>query len=143
MSEAKTLTKQQLLNTIEKLEKNPHDKVGLLGDIGITTLGAAGAGAVAAVLGTTTASIPLITAVTGIGMTVAAPVGLIAGVAVVGGAAIYGISRLIKDGGYHDGKRKQLLNEYKERLRETEAKEKRSSFDESDKTKFYIFLKEP
>jgi len=143
MSDKQNFTKEQLIKTIEQLEKNPNDRVGILADVGVTALGAAGAGAAAAVLGTTTASIPIITAVTGIGMVVAAPAALIAGAAVAGGAAIYGVSRLIKNGGFNEGKRKQLLNEYKEKLREVEAKERRSNFDEHDRTRFYSFLKEP
>ncbi len=143
MSEKQELTKEKLIDIIEKLEKNPSDRVGILADIGVTALGAVGAGAAAAVLGTTTASIPIITAVTGIGMVVAAPVALVAGAAVAGGAAIYGVSRLIKDGGFNEGKRKQLLNEYKDRLKDIEAKERQSNFDEHDKTSFYSFLKEP
>ncbi|MEH2401073.1 hypothetical protein [Nostoc sp.] len=143
MSDTQNMTKEQLLKTIEKLENNPNDRVGTLADVGITVLGAAGAGAAAAVLGTTTASIPILTAITGIGMVVAAPVALVAGAAVAGEAAVYGVSRLIKDGGFNEGKRKQLLNEYQERLKEIKAKERQSGLDEKDKTKFHLFLKEP
>lgn len=151
MSEDKNLTKEQLLKTIEQLEKNPNDKVGILADVGVATLSAAGigfGGFVAATIGTTTASIPIITAITGItGAVIAAPVALVAGAAVAGGAAAYGVGRLIKDSAkdssFHEGKRKQLLNELKEKLRETEAKERQSNFDERDKTKFHLFLKEP
>jgi hypothetical protein len=143
MSETQKLTKEQLLKMIEELAKNPDDKVGILADVGIATLGAAGAGVAAAFFGTTTASIPIITAITGIGMVVAAPISLVAGAAVAGGAAMYGMSRLIKDGGFHDGKRKQFLNEYKDRLKEIEAKERQSELSEFDKTKFHLFLKEP
>ncbi|WP_197480222.1 hypothetical protein [Anabaena sp. 4-3] len=143
MSNKKNLTKEELLKVIDQLEKNPNDKVGIFADIGITAFGAAGAGAAAALLGTTTASIPIITAVTGIGMVVAAPAFLVAGAAVAGGAALYGVSRLIKDGGFHEGKQKQLLAEYRERLREIELKERQSQLDEHDKTKFHLFLKEP
>lgn len=143
MVDGQKLTKEKLIEKIEELEKNPSDGVGILGDIAVTALGAVGSGAAAALLGTTTASIPIITAVTGIGMVVAAPAALVAGAAVAGGAAVYGVSRLIKDGGFHEGKRKQLLNEYKDRLSELEAKERQSKLDEHDKTKFYSFLKEP
>ena len=51
----------------------------------MVALGAGGAGAAALVLGETIASIPIITALTGFGMVVAAPVALVAGAAVVGG----------------------------------------------------------
>ncbi|MBD1907244.1 hypothetical protein NDI37_08325 [Funiculus sociatus GB2-A5] len=140
MSEQQNLTKEQLIKVIEQLEKNPNDRSGILGDVGVTALGAAGAGVAAAFFGATTAYIPII----GVTLAVAAaPVTLVAGAAVAGGAAVYGVSRLIKDGGFNEGKRKQLLNEYKEKLREVEAKERQSNFDEHDKTRFYSFLKEP
>lgn len=143
MSNKQNPTKEQLLKAIERLEQNPDDKIGILADVGITALGAAGAGVAAAFFGTTTASIPIITALTGLSIAVAAPVGLVAGAAVAGGVAIYGISRLIKDGGFNDGKRNQLLHEYRERLKEVEAKDRRSEVNEHDITNFYVFLKEP
>jgi len=58
MSNRRKLTREQLVKTIERLESNPNDRVGLLGDVGVTAIGAIGTGAVAAVLGATTASIP-------------------------------------------------------------------------------------
>jgi hypothetical protein len=61
---------------------------------------------------------------------------------VVDEAAVYGVSRSIKDNDFHEGKRKQLLNECKKHLREFEAKERRSNFDKQDKTRFYLVLKE-
>jgi hypothetical protein len=137
------LTKEQLIKLIEQLEKNPNDRIGILGDAGVTVLGAAGAGAAAALLGSTTASIPLFTALTGFGVVVAAPFAVVAGAAVVGGAAVYGVSRLIKDGGFNEGKRRQLLNELNEKLKETEINERQSNLTDLDKTKFYSFLKEP
>lgn len=150
MSDNQNMTKEQLLKAIEQLEKNPNDRVGILADIGVAALGAAGLGLggfVAASIGATTASIPILTAITGISMVVAAPAVVVGGAAVAGGAAAYGVARLIKDSakdsGFNEGKRKQLLNELKERLRETEAKDRQSNFDERDRTKFHSFLKEP
>lgn len=137
------LTKEKLIKLIEQLEKNPNDRIGILGDAGVTVLGAAGAGAAAALLGSTTASIPLFTALTGFGVVVAAPFAVVAGAAVVGGAAVYGVSRLIKDGGFNEGKRRQLLNELNEKLKETEINERQSNLNDRDKTDFYSFLKEP
>ncbi|MEP0859303.1 hypothetical protein [Trichocoleus sp. DQ-U1] len=143
MSNKQELTKEQLIKIIEQLEKNPNDRVGILGNVGVTALGAAGSGAAAALVFAPTTSIPIITAVTGLAAVGAAPVTLVAGAAVVGGAAVYGLSRLIKGGGFNEGKRNQLLNEYKEKLKEAEAKERQSNFNEHDKTEFYSFLKEP
>jgi uncharacterized membrane protein YqiK len=58
MSGNKTVTKEQILKAIKQLEKNPNDKMGILGDIGIVgvgaVLGAGAAGTVAAAAGATT-----------------------------------------------------------------------------------------
>jgi hypothetical protein len=143
MAGKQKFTKEQLIKLIEQLEKNPNDRIGILGDAGVTVLGAAGAGAAAALFGSTTASIPLFTALTGFGVVVAAPFAAVAGAAVVGGAAVYGVSRLIKDGGFNEGKRKQLLNELNEKLKEIEINERQSKLNVRDKTEFYSFLKEP
>jgi len=139
MSNNQNPTKEQLLKTIERLKQNPHDKVGILGDIGITAAGAVGA---AAIFGTTTASIPIITALTGVGMVVAAPITLVAGAAVAGGAALYGISRIIKSGGFQEGKRDELLREYEENLKDIEAKERCSEVKGRDTTDFYASLED-
>lgn len=144
MSGKQELTKDKLIKIIEKLEKNPKDRVGVLADIGVTAIGAAGAGAAAAFFGATTASIPIVTALTGATITIAAaPVALVAGSVIAGGAAMYGVSRLIKGGGSMEGKRKQLLADYKDKLKNIEAKERQSSFNDQDKTNFYSFLKDP
>lgn len=143
MADTKHPTKEQLLKTIEQLEKNPHDRGGILGEIGIVALGAAGAGSAAAVFGATTASIPLITALTGVSLAIAAPVGLVAGAAVAGGAVAYGIAQLIKDGSLHEGKRQRILDECRERLKDIEKKERKAALNEDDKTRFHVFLKEP
>ena len=53
MSKKNEVTKEQLLKAIEKLEKNPHDKLGILADIGIGAVGAVGAGAAVVAFGGT------------------------------------------------------------------------------------------
>lgn len=148
MSSEKTVTREQLLKTIEELEKNPHDKLGILGDVGIvavgTGLGALGAGAVATAAGAT--AIPVLTAVgswAGLTLVAATPVGWVLGTAAAGGAAAYGISRLVKGSGYTEGKKKAMLIQYKERKKEMEAKERASTIEDTDRTKFHIALKEP
>ncbi|MBW4582105.1 MAG: hypothetical protein KME42_21275 [Tildeniella nuda ZEHNDER 1965/U140] len=144
MSNTQNFTKEQLLKAIERLEQNPDDKVGILASVGITALGAVGTGAAAAIFGATTASIPIITALTGFTLTVAAaPVALVAGAAVAGGAAFYGISRFVKDGGFQEGKRDQLSKEYWDKLKDLQARERRSEVKQHDITDFYVFLKEP
>src|SRR6476646_3969142 len=148
MSSEKTVTKEQLLKTIEKLEKNPHDKLGILGDVGIvavgTGLGALGAGAVATAAGAT--AIPVLTTVgawAGITLVGATPIGWVIGTAAAGGAAAYGISRLVKGSGYTEGKKQAMLIQFKEWQKEIEVKEQASSVQDTDKTQFHIALKEP
>ena len=143
MSEPKQASKQELLKMIKKLEKNPHDRIGILGEFGVAGIGAVAGGAAAAVFGATTVSVPLVTALTGISLVAAAPLALVAGAAVAGGAATYGVAQLVKGGGYTAGKQAELLRAYQDRLKDIEAKERKDNLQDIDKTNFYIFLKEP
>lgn len=131
----KNLTKEQLLKTLEELEKNPQDKLTILADIGIGIVGAAGAGYAASVLGASAIFFGLIP--------VAAPVAVVAGGAALGGLALVGVKKILFDGTYDKGKRDQIRIQIEEILRDIEAKEKASSLGENDKNQFYIFLKEP
>ena len=135
MSANKTPTKEQILKSIEQLEKNPHDKLGILGDIGIGVVGAAGAGAAAAAFGGGSILFGLIA--------VAPPVGLVVGGAALGAAALVGVKRMLFDGTFDQGKRAEMLKQLKEQLRDVEAKERGSKLEDSDKTKFIVSLKEP
>jgi hypothetical protein len=135
MSENKTPTKEQILKAIEQLEKNPHDKLGILADIGIGVVGAASAGAAVAAFGGTSLLFGLIT--------VAPPVGLVVGGAALGAAALVGAKRILFDGTFTQGKKAEILRQLKDQLKEVEAKERVSKLGENDKNQFYIFLKEP
>jgi hypothetical protein len=143
MPQSPKLTKEELLKLLEELESQPNDRGEILGKIGVVTVGTVGAGAAAAVFGSSVASIPIITALTGIGFAVAAPVALVAGAAVAGGAVMYGAAELIKGGSSWEAKRAALLKEYYSRLKELERKERASGLTNQDKTNFYSFLKEP
>lgn len=135
MSENKTPTKEQILKAIEQLEKNPNDKLGILADIGIGVVGAAGAGAAVAAFGGASLLFGLIT--------VAPPVGLVVGGAALGAAALVGAKRILFDGRFTQGKKAEMLRQLKAQLKEVEAKERASNLCENDKNQFYIFLKEP
>lgn len=120
MSSEKTVSKKQLLKVIDELQKNPNDRVRILGDFGITGvgigLGAAAAGTLAAMAGAT--AIPaLTTAASWIGITAVAatPVGWVVGVGIAGGAVAFGMSRLIRGGGIAEGRKKELLQVYQDR----------------------------
>ncbi|UNU23744.1 hypothetical protein D0A37_07630 [Microcoleus vaginatus HSN003] len=135
MSGNKTLTKEQILKAIEELEKNPHDKLGILADIGIGVVGAGAAGAAVAAFGGTSILFGLIA--------VAPPVGLVVGGAALGAAALVGAKRIFFDGTFNEGKKAEMLQQLKEQQREVETKERASKLGESDKTKFIVSLKEP
>ncbi|MEG4996797.1 hypothetical protein QUB13_03665 [Microcoleus sp. B4-D4] len=135
MSGNKTLTKEQILKAIEELAKNPHDKLGILADIGIGVVGAGAAAGAVAAFGGTSILFGLIA--------VAPPVGLVVGAAALGAAALVGAKRIIFDGNFNEGKKAEMLQQLKEQLREVEAKERASKVRDSDKTKFIVSLKEP
>ncbi|WP_334781299.1 hypothetical protein [Nostoc sp.] len=68
---------------------------------------------------------------------------IVAGAAVLGGAAIFGAKRFLIDGTHHEGKREEMLRQLRDQLREIEAKERQFDISEKDKTQLYSFLKEP
>ena len=135
MSETKTPNKEQILKAIEKLEKNPHDKIGILSDIGIGVVGAAGAGYAASLLGASALFFGLVP--------VAAPIAVVAGGAALGGLALVGIKKMLFDGTFDEGKKSEMLKQLKENLRQVEAKERASKLGDSDKNQFYVLLKDP
>ena len=146
--EFKAPSKRELLKALHRLEKNPDSKERLFGDIGITALGGAlgaAAGGTAATAAGVTSIWGITTAASCLGLSVvsATPVGWIAGTAIAGSAAGYGISRLICGGAYTEGKIAELKRELEDRINEINAKEKASTVSESDLTEFSIFLKEP
>jgi hypothetical protein len=141
------VTKEQLLKIIEKLQKNPEDKIRILGDTGITImgagLGAAAAGSIAGITGAT--SIFGLTSAAGwFGITAVSstPVGWVIGSTIAGGALAYVITRLIHDGGLAEGRKLELLQQYRHAANEMETKERVDNINSSDKTKFILSMKE-
>lgn len=147
MSATPQVTRKQLLKAIDELEKNPHDKVRLLGDAGITIVGAglgyAAVGAIAGTAGVTTllGSAGLGTMLGGV-FVAATPVGWVLGTTVAAGAAAYGISRMIRSGGLAEGRKAELLQKYKEEAKRIESKERAGDISESDRTQFHLSLRE-
>ena len=138
------LSKEEILKLISKLRKDPNAKYGILADLGIASAGMAGAGAVAAVAGAGVAPIGFgITALTGLGIVVAAPVGLVAGVAVVGGVTAYGITQAVRFKARQHGKREQMIQQLNEMLRNMTYDETKAQITETDKTRFIFFLEDP
>ena len=147
MSEAQQATKKQLLKVIDDLEASPSDRVRILGDVGITSvgigLGAAAAGTVATIAGAT--AIPVVTtAASWLGVTAVAatPVGWVVGAALAGGALAYGVSRLIRDGSRSEGRKRELLQVYRERLQEMQRREQVQEITALDRNRFITSLRE-
>ncbi|NBD31967.1 MAG: hypothetical protein GVY17_03075 [Cyanobacteria bacterium] len=140
-SDWSNFTKQQLIDAIGKMEKNPSQKAEILGNLGIATVGGVGGGAAAAFLGSSSVAIPLVTALTGATITVAAAPVFIGAGAIVGVGAMIGATQLAKNTGKHEGKRQEILREVKEKLREFEKKERSKTVTEDDKIKLYSELR--
>lgn len=147
MSQHKEISKKQLLSVIEELEASPSDRVRILGDVGITSIGigfgAAAAGTVATITGAT--AIPMVTtAASWLGVTAVAatPVGWVVGAALVGGALAYGVSRLIRDGGLSEGRKRELLQVYRERFQEMRRREQSQEITAPDRNRFITSLRE-
>jgi hypothetical protein len=138
--------KTRLLRLIDELKKNPHDRLRLLGDVGITAAGAlaggAAAGKLAAAVGAV--SIPVITSAAsslGISAVAATPVGWVVGAGAAGAATAYGISRLIHDGGKNEARMEQLRQDYEKQVKEMETRERQALMTEVDKTQFIVSMR--
>lgn len=147
MAQHKDVTKKQLLKVIEDLEAAPSDRVRILGDVGITSvglgLGAAAAGTVATLAGAT--AIPVVTTAAswlGVSAVAATPVGWVVGAALAGGAMVYGVSRLIRDGGLSEGRKRELLQLYRDRLLEMQRSEQAQEVNAPDRNRFITSLRE-
>jgi hypothetical protein len=109
---------------IEKLQGK--DRLGnvsqLLTTAGGAAAGASAAGAVAAAAGTTTllGSTSLASALAGIAV-VSTPIGWVAGCAIVGAAAAYGVSKLVRSGGRNDRVREEIIERLSKRLMDIDS----------------------
>lgn len=139
--------KEKLVKEIDDLDKNPDDKVRVFGDISVSAvgigLGGAAAGTVAGVAGAT--AIPVVTTAAswiGVSIVAATPVGWVVGAAVVGGLLAHGCARLIRNGARIEGKKKEMLQSYREKLRDILIKERLGSITDDDRSQFRNLLKQ-
>jgi hypothetical protein len=128
MGKHNQVSKKQLLKVIDSLEESPSDRVRILGDIGITSLGiglgAAAAGTVATIAGVT--AVPMITTAASL----------------AGGALAFGVSRLIRNGGLSEGRKLELLQIYRERLQEIQRLEAAQKISASERNEFISSIRE-
>lgn len=116
-----SLSKQDYIKALKKLEKSPSDRVGTLGTLGVVVTGA-GAGALGATglasafgISTLLGSSTLAGLAGGV-FVVSNPIGWALGTAAAGAAAAYGISRLVNSGGKHDEKKLASIKEMKNEI---------------------------
>ena len=141
------VTKNKLLKLIDHLEEKPDDKGRILGDIGITIVGAGLGAAVAGTLATAAGvtSIFGVTSIAGwLGLTVvsATPIGWIVGVTDAAGTAAYTISRYIRNGGMSEVTKADLVIRYREEARVIAAKEAAGTIEDGDRTRFIVALRD-
>jgi hypothetical protein len=117
----KKLTIDEYICALEKMKQHPRDRVGILGELGVTGLGVvagvAASGAVAAAAGTATlvGSTTLASILGGIFVTTT-PVGWIIGTAVAGGALAYSAGKLVRSGGKCDMLKRISIHEMEHRI---------------------------
>jgi hypothetical protein len=115
-----TQSTEDIESAISKLSKS--DRVGkaseLLSVVGGAAAGASAAGAVASAAGATTllGSTTLAGALGGV-FVATTPVGWIAGCALAGSAAVYGVSRMLRSGGKNDQLRTEIVGRLSARLK--------------------------
>ena len=135
-------TIDEYLCALEKMKRNPRDRVGILGELGVAglgiTAGAALSGSIAAVAGTATlaGSTTLATIMGGVFVTTT-PVGWIVGSAMAGGTLAYAAVKLVRSGAKCDTRRKINIRELEERIQELRQKSDNSP-DHDEKMKNVI-----
>ncbi|MBI5251287.1 MAG: ankyrin repeat domain-containing protein [Desulfomonile tiedjei] len=115
------LTTDEYIQALEKMKQSPKDRIGILGSLGATGLGAAAgaaaSGSIAAALGITTllGSSTLGSIVGGVLVTTT-PVGWVIGSAAAAAAIGYGVSKLIRSGARADVIKEMNMNDLHEEI---------------------------
>lgn len=115
------LTIEEYVCALEKMKKNPKDRFGILGELGVTgigiTAGAAASGSIATAAGATTLlwSTTLASFLGGIFVTIT-PIGWIVGAAATGGALAYIAGKLVRSGAKCDALRKISIRKLEQRI---------------------------
>jgi len=146
MTKERKVSRKQLLKMIDELKKSPNDKFRILGETGFTLagigLGAASATTIASAAGATTAlgSSALASALPFLATTT--PVGWVIGSGAAVGFIVFAFGRVLAGGGIAEGRKLELLNQYREREQQLKAKETAGAITDVDRTQFIIALRE-
>lgn len=148
MARLTKVSKQTLLGLIDQLKEKPDDKFRILGQAANVAITATGAPLL---------SVAVITGVKSIfGLSAAAhlfgwmpallvtgpPLALILACASALGLCAYAFTRLIHGGGMAEGRKAELLEKFRDQVKDIEAKEQAASVTEIDKTEFILSLRE-
>jgi len=123
----KPLTKKQYVAALEKMKKSPRDRIGILGELGVTGLGAAAgaalSGAAAGVAGVATlaGSSTLASILGGVFITTT-PIGWVVGSVAAGAGLGYAASKLVRSGGKSDVYRINSIRDLEARISQLKAK---------------------
>lgn len=131
----KTLCLDDYLKALDKMKRSQRDRIGTLGDLGVTGLGVAGgiavSGASAAAVGVATlAGSTTLASIFGGFLVVTTPVGWVIGSAAVGGALAYGMAALVRSGGKYDTLKALNIRELELRVEQSRKKADRSALRE-------------
>lgn len=117
----KKLTIEEYVCALEKMKKSPRDRVGILGELGVTgiglTAGVAASGSIAAATGAATiaGSTTLASILGGVFVTTT-PVGWVVGSAIAGGTLAYSAGKLIRSGSRCDKFKEINIYELEKRI---------------------------
>ncbi|WP_273135250.1 hypothetical protein [Marinobacter vinifirmus] len=132
----KPLTEKQYIGALEKMKKSPRDRVGALGELGVTGLGAAagaalsGAAAGAAGAATLAGSSTLGSILGGVFITTT-PVGWVVGSVAAGACIGFAVSKMVRSGGRADEYRVHSMKELEVCIKKLRAKSRSGvSFEE-------------
>lgn len=127
----KKLTQEEYIQALEKMKNSPNDRIGLLGEMGVTGVGAlAGIGLGTAAAGAVGASTILGSSTLGSllgGVFVATtPIGWIIGGAAVTGGLAYGLTKFIRSGMLADSEKERNIQVLEGKVKDLEQSEKDS-----------------
>lgn len=117
------LSVDEYVQALEKMKKSPKDRVGVLGELGVTGMGTAAgvalSGTIAGAAGAATlaGSTTLASLLGGIFVTTT-PVGWVVGAAVAGGSLAYAAGKLIRSGEKCDTIKTLTIRELEQRIRQ-------------------------
>ncbi len=115
------LSVEEYVSALEQMKSNPDDRLGILGELGVTglgiTTGVAISGTIAGAAGATTlaGSTTLASILGGVFVTTT-PVGWVVGSALVCGSLAYAIGKLVRTGGKCDTLKAETIHELERRI---------------------------